>query len=174
MSQDKSIQNELWELIKHIRFPMLVHRHLGGNLHAHPLTMKNKSLKPGEPLHFFVTRKSELGQRLRVDGNVCLTYSDTEKDCYVSVSGRAKVSEDMDAKKRLFNALDKAWFPGGADDPDLELVEVEIDHAEYWNVKESKATQLFKMASAAVSGNRPELGEHREMQIGPKEPAAHE
>jgi hypothetical protein len=30
------------------------------------------------------------------------------------------------------------------------------------------------MASAAVTGNKPELGEHREMQIGPKEPAAHE
>jgi general stress protein 26 len=121
-----------------------------------------------------VSKKSELGQRLRVDGNVCVTYSDTEKDCYVSVSGRAKVSDDMGAKRRLFNALDKAWFPGGAEDPDLELVEVEIDHAEYWNVKESKATQLFKMASAAVSGHRPELGEHRELQIGSKEPAAHE
>ena len=174
MSQTKSFQHELWELIKEIRFPMLVHRHLGGNLHSHPLTMKNKSLKPGEPLHFFVTKKSELGQRLRVDGTVCLTYSDTHKDCYVSVSGRAKVSEDMDAKKRLFSALDKAWFPGGAEDPDLELVEVEIDDAEFWNMKESKATQLLKMASAAVTGNRPDFGEHREMHKDTKEPASHE
>ena len=174
MSHDKTFRHELWELIKNIPYPMLVHRHLGGNLHAHPLTMKNKSLKPGEPLHFFVSKKSELGQRLRVDGNVCVTFSDTEKDCYVSVSGHAKASDDVTTKKRLFNALDKAWFPGGAEDSDLELVEVDIDHAEYWNVKESKATQLFKVASAAVSGNKPEIGEHRELHVGAREPAPHE
>ena len=173
MSHDKSFQDHLWELIKDIRFPMLVHRHLGGRLHAHPLTMKNKSLKPGEPLHFFVSRQSELGQRVRVDGAVCVTYTDAEKDRYVSVSGHATISDDSTLKKRLFNALDKAWFPAGADDPDLELVEVEIEHAEYWNVKESKTTQLFKVAAAAVSGDRPELGEHRELHVGAKDPVEH-
>lgn len=173
MSHDKSFQDRLWAVIKDIRFPMLAHRHLGGRLHAHPLTMKNKSLKPGEPLHFFVSRNSELAERLRVDGTVCITYADPEKDRYASVSGRAVVSDDMAIKRRLFNALDKAWFAGGADDPDLELVEVEIEHAEYWDIKESKTIQLSKLATAAVTGKPPELGEHREFHIGSKEPAAH-
>jgi len=53
-------------------------------------------------------------------------------------------------------------------------VDVEIEHAEYWNAKESKTTQLFKMASAAVSGTRPEIGEHRELHIGSKEPVPHD
>ena len=174
MRHDKSFQEQLWELIKDIRFPMLVHRHLGGRLHAHPLTMKNKSLKPGEPLHFFVSRDGELGQRLKVDGAVCVTYTDADRDLYVSVSGHAVISDDAGTKKRLFNALDKAWFPAGVDDPDLELVEVEIEHAEYWNVKESKASQLFKVAAAAVSGDKPELGEHRGMHVGSKEPVPHD
>jgi general stress protein 26 len=165
MSHDKSFQHDLWELIKDIKFGMLTHRHTDGTLHSHPLTTQNRSLKPGEPLYFFVSRKTEVGQRLRADGNVCLSYADLKEDRWISVSGQATISEDMDTKKKLFNALAKAWFPGGAEDPDLELVEVRIVNAEYWDIKESKVTQLLKMASAAVTGNKPEMGEHRELNV---------
>jgi general stress protein 26 len=165
MKHEESFQHELWKLIKGNRFGMLTHRHADGKLHSHPLTTQNRSLDPGEPLYFFVSKQTEVGQRLRTDGNVCISYADPDKDVYVSVSGQARISEDMDTKKRLFNALAKGWFPGGAEDPNLELVEVEIQHAEYWNIKESKTKQLFKMATAAVSGDPPELGEHRELHV---------
>jgi general stress protein 26 len=165
MSHDKSFQHSLWKLIKDIRFAMMTHRHPDGMLHAHPLTTQNRSLDPGDPLYFFVSKKSELGRRLQADSNVCVTYADHDKDIYVCISGQATINEDLAAKKRLFNALAKAWFPGGAEDPDLELVELAIEHAEYWNVKESKTTQLLKMATAAVSGHPPEMGEHRELHV---------
>lgn len=165
MSTDDSIQHELWKLIKPIRFCMLTHRRPDGSLHSHPMTTQNKSLKPGQPLYFFITRSNEVVQHLRQDGNVCVNYADLKEDVWVCVSGHARVSNDLEAKKSLFNALDKAWFPGGAEDPDLELVEVDIRHAEYWNVKEAKSTQLLKMATAAVSGHRPEMGEHRELHV---------
>ena len=174
MSHDKSFQHDLWDLIKDIRFGMLTHRHADGSLHAHPLTTQNRSLKPGEPLYFFVSKKTEVGERLRSDGNVCVTYGDPKEDIWVSVSGRASISEDMDIRKKLFNALAKAWFPGGAEDPDLELVQVDIRHAEYWNVKESKATQMLKMATAAVTGQPPKMGEHREMRVTTGETATHD
>jgi general stress protein 26 len=161
-SQDP--HKRLWELIKHMRFGMLTHRHANGSLHAHPLTTQNKSLEPDMTLYFFVSKKTELGQRLMADGNVNVSYSDTAKDTYVSISGQASVNEDERLKAHLFNALAKAWFPGGVKDPDLELVQVRIVSAEYWDIKESKTTQLYKMAKAAVTGNPPEIGKHRELQ----------
>lgn len=165
MNHDKSFHHDLWELIKDIRFAMLTHRHADGSLHAHPLTTQNRSLKPGEPLYFFVSKQTEVGHRLGADGNVCLSYADLKEDRWISVSGQATISEDMDTKKKLFNALSKAWFPGGAEDPDLQLVEVRIVNAEYWDIKESKVTQLLKMATAAVTGNKPDMGEHRELHV---------
>ena len=165
MSKDKTPHDHLWEMIKDIRFGMLTHRHSDGGLHAHPLTTLNKELGQKGVLYFFVSKRTEVGQRLRDDGNVNVSYSDPHKDHYVSITGTARVSEDMDAKQRLFNPMAKAWFPGGASDPDLELVEVQITGAEYWDVKESKPTQLFKMAAAAVSGQRPTMGEHKEVTV---------
>jgi hypothetical protein len=60
----------------------------------------------------------------------------------------------------------QAWFPGGPTDTDLALLSVRIRYAEYWDVKESKMVQLFKMAKAAVTGQQPRgMGEHKEMSI---------
>lgn len=156
----------LWNMIKDIRFGMLTHRHPDGSLHAHPLTTQNRSLGEDGLLHFFVSRQTELGQRLRLDGNVNIAYVDPSKDIYLSLAGHASIKDDVALKQRLFSALDKAWFPGGVDDPNLELVEVQIRHAEYWNVKESKLTQLLKVATAAATHQQVHIGEHRELHVG--------
>jgi general stress protein 26 len=152
----------LWDLIKDTRFCMLSHRHADGTLHSHPLTTQNKALDEGAQLYFFVSRKSELGQRLQLDGNVNLSYANPKQDTWVSISGKAAVSNDKAKIASLFGGVDKAWF-SGPDDPDLELVEVTIDEAEYWNIKENKLLQLLKMGTAAVTGTRPKMGEHAEL-----------
>lgn len=162
--QDKKPHETLWDLIKDTRFAMLSHRHADGSLHSHPLTTQNKTLDETGSLWFFVSRKTELGQRLRADGNVNLSYANPDKDTWVSVTGVAYVREDLAKKQELFNVMAKAWFPGGAEDPDLELVEVVIEEAEYWNVKENKLLQLIKMAKAAATGTPPrKMGEHAEV-----------
>lgn len=153
-------QQTLWDLIKEIRFGMMTHRHPDGSLHAHPLTTQNRSLDDGM-LYFFVSRITQLGQRITLDGDVNITYCDTHKDHYVSVAGHARLSHDLALRERLFNALSRAWFPGGPADPNLDLLAVQILHAEYWNISESKVKQLFKLAAAAVTGHPPRIGEHQ-------------
>jgi general stress protein 26 len=166
MSKPKTPHDTLWHLIKDMKFGMFTHRHPDGKLHAHPLTTQNRSLDAQGLLYFFVSRATELGQRVQADGNVCINYGDPHKDTWVSITGTARVNSDRAAKEKLFNALLKSWFPGGVDDPNLELVEVKIEHAEYWDIHESKMTQLFKMATAAVTGTPPTMGEHKEVNMG--------
>ena len=162
MEENRKSHEVLWDLIKDTRFCMLSHRHADGSLHSHPLTTQNKALDEGSTLYFFVSRKTEVGQRLRQDGNVNLSYANPKDDTWVSVSGMATILEDAQKKKDLFSSMAKAWFDG-PEDPDLELVEVRIDEAEYWNVKENKLLQMLKMGSAAVTGSRPKMGDHAEL-----------
>ena len=165
MSNSTSDQQTLWELIRDIRFGMLTHRHSSGMLHSFPLTTQNKSIDEGAALYFFISRKSELVQSLQHDNNVNVSYTDPGDDRYVSVSGQARISEDAAKKEALWSVMAKPWFPGGVNDPDLALLEIGIQHAEYWDVKESKMVQLAKMAKAAITGERPELGEHKEVRV---------
>ena len=166
MSNQTSDHETLWDLIKGIRFGMLTHRHRDGSLQGHPLTTQNKSIDQGFVLYFFVSEKSGIPGRLREDSSVNLAYADPGADSYVSIAGQAGFSNDPATRERLWSPMAKAWFPGGLEDPDLTLLEVTITHAEYWNVKDSKVTQLFKMAKAAVTGDTPKnMGEHKELKI---------
>ena len=159
-------EQTLWDLIKDIKFGMLTHRHSDGQLHSAPLTTQNKADDKGMTLYFFISRKSDMAACIGKDGNVNVAYAHPGDDRYVSLSGHAMIVEDQTKKEDLFTPFAKAWFPGGATDPDLALLQVGIGHAEYWNVKESKMMQLAKMAKAAFTGEPPEkMGEHKELNL---------
>lgn len=166
MSQTSDDTRTLWDLIKGIKFGMFTHSHADGALHSHPLTTQNKSMDEGSMLYFFVPKSGEIAQRLQSEGKVNVAYADPGEDSYVSVSGSASLLDDQAKKEELFSSMTKAWFPEGAGDPNLGLLQVRIHHAEYWDVKESKMVQLAKMATAAITGKRPKLGEHKELNLG--------
>lgn len=150
----------LWDLVKDIRFALFTTRHSNGHLHGRPMTTQNKSIDEDDSLWFFMSRSNDAVADLADEPRVHVGYADPDRDAYVSISGEARVVEDAAKKNQLWSKMTEAWFPNGPDDPDLALVQVRIDHADYWDVKSSKPVQLFKMAKAAVTGKPPDMGEH--------------
>ena len=159
-------RDTLWNLIKDIKFAMFTTSHkVNGHLHSRPWTTQNSEVDHDSSLWFFASRKGEPVADLLAVPSVNVSYSDPGKDSYVSVSGTAALVDDRAKIEQLWSKEAGAWFPGGIDDPDLALVQVKITHADYWDVKESKVTQLYKMATAAESGNPPSMGEHGHVQM---------
>ncbi len=164
---DAEALERLWDLIKGTRFSMFTARHGNGHLHSRPMTMQNAGVDEDSSLWYFMSLSSEPVADLAKDPEVNVTFVDVGDDTYVSVSGRAAVVNDLAKKQQLWSKMAEAWFPGGPEDPDLALVQVRITHADYWDVKESKLVQLFKMAKAVVTGKPPtDLGEHAEIRMG--------
>lgn len=160
--------DKLWELIKSIRFGMLTTRHANGHLHARPMTTQNRALDTPQ-LHFFASRSTEPVIDADAQPQVNVSYADPGQDRYVSVSGRARIVDDPQQKQRLWNTAAEAWFPYGPQDPDVALLEVEIEHAEYWDVKSSKPVQLYRMARAVLTGTTPELdADYGEIRLRPE------
>ena len=156
----------LWKLIKNIKFAMFTTRHGNGHLHARPMTTQNKGLEADESLWFFMSKSGDPVADLKADPVVNVVYADPSEDTYVSVSGSAAMIEDAAKKEQLWSKMAEAWFPGGPTDPDLALVQVQIVHANYWDVKDSKLVQLYEMAKAVVTGKPPaDLGEHGEVRM---------
>mgnify|MGYP000364875000 FL=1 len=161
-----SDQQTLWTLIKDIKFGMLTHRHTNGVMHSVPLTTQNKADDEGNELFFFISRKGELAKSMAQDASVNVSYADPGDDNYVSVSGSGSIFENQAKKDELFSLMAKAWFPGGATDPDLALLRIDIGHVEYWDSKDSKMVQLLKMATSAITGNPPKnMSEHKEFSL---------
>lgn len=156
--------HKLWHLIKDIKFGMFTHRHANGMLHSQPLTTLNKSADEGDKLYFFVSRGSDVARQILQDSHVNVAYANPGDDTYVSISGKAAILEDALKKEALWSTMSKAWFPGGPQDPNLALLQVQISHAEYWDVRESKMMQVTKMVSAAIMGTPPvHMGEHKKL-----------
>ncbi len=159
-------RDKLWGLIKDIKFAMFTTLHnVNGHLHSRPMTTQNARLDEDSSVWFFMSRKSEPVADIAAKPTVNISYADPGKDSYVSVAGTASVVEDMGKKQQLWSKETEAWFPGGVDDPDLALVQVRISHADYWDVKDSKVVQLFKMAKAAVTGTPPDMSEHGKVRM---------
>lgn len=165
MTADTAEREHLWKLVKDIKFAMFTTRHGNGHLHSRPMTTQNKSIDNDESLWFFMSKKNDSVDDLKAEPMVNLAYADPSSDTYVSVSGTAAAVDDQAKAKQLWSKMAEAWFPGGPTDPDLALVQVTIVHAGYWDVKESKIVQIYKMTKAAMTGNPPDMGEHGELRM---------
>ncbi len=158
--------SKLWDMIKDIRFGMLTVRGADGRLYSRPMTTQNGEADHGGVIWFFMSRSGQPVADLTASPDVNVAYADPDSDKYVSVSGAARIVEDPVKKKELWSPAAGAWFPGGAEDPDLALVAILVAEADYWDVKANKAVQLFKLVKAAVTGERPaDLAEHRRLRM---------
>jgi general stress protein 26 len=157
-------RSTLYDLIKDIKFAMFTTHKPQGHLHSRPMTTQNKSIDDEDQLWFFMSRSSETVAEFQGDDQVNVSYADPGSDTYVSVSGIANVVENPLKKKSLWTDEAAAWFKGGPEDPDLALVCVQIEHADYWNVKDNKLVQLYKRAEAALTGKASRPGEHGRFQ----------
>ena len=142
----------LWDKVKDIRIAMMTTTEADGSLRSRPMYTQEADTFAGD-LWFFTRDDSGKIREITHDAQVNLGYADPDDQTYVSVSGRAQVVDDKAKEKELWSPALKAWFDG-LDDPHLTLIRVDADEAEYWDGADNKVVQLFKMAKAAVTGER--------------------
>ncbi len=150
---------EVWNLIRSIRFVMFTTRDPGGLLQSRPMTVQQVA-QHEQDLWFFMSRTGEVVAHVAREPRVNVAYADAGADVYASIAGTAVLVDDDAMKERLFSPMARAWFPGGPGDPDLALVRVSMLAVEYWIVRENTLVQMLKMARAAVTGTPPVIGEH--------------
>jgi general stress protein 26 len=122
--------------------------------------------EPDGRLWFFTARDSSLVDELRADPRVCLAYGDNGSATYVSVSGRAAMSEDPAMTEELWNPALKAWF-ADKDDPNLQLLEITVEDAEYWDGPRNRFVRLAGILAAAVTRQEYRAGDQGELTLEP-------
>lgn len=141
---------KLHDLIKDIRFAMLTTVEDDGTLRSRP--MATQEFEFDGDLWFFTSADAPKVKEAQHDRHVNVSYSDPNNQKYVSVSGKAELVRDRAKIEELWNPLFKAWFPDGLDDPNLALLKVNVDKAEYWDSPSSKVVRLLGFAKAIVTG----------------------
>lgn len=155
---------KLWAMIEGIKVAMMTSWD-GRLLHARPMHGYQKEFE-GKLYFFTKLRSGKTGEIERFD-QVNLAYADPEHQNYVSVAGKARVSTDRERMKQLWNPMASAWFPKGLGDPDLGLIEVEVESAQYWDSTASTMRYLWEVASANLTGKEPDMGENVKLDVKP-------
>jgi general stress protein 26 len=137
---------ELLGKIRDIKFAMLTTLNEEGFLHSRPMA----TLEAGEEgvLWFFTGRTTLKAREIAAHPRVNLAYSDGGHDTFVSLAGEAHLVGDRGKAEELWNPIMKAWFPQGLDDPDLVLMRVDVEEAEYWDTASKRMTTLIRFAKS--------------------------
>lgn len=166
-SDTKSNSNEsiqkLGELIKGIRFAMFTTVDFDGNLYSRP--MATQEIEFDGDLWFFSGKSTAKIRSIEKDQHVNVSFADPGSNTYVSVSGKAETIHDRSKMEELWNPMYKAWFPEGLEDPDLVLIKVRVESAEYWDSPSKMIVRLVGFAKALAGGGRIPMGDHHKVQL---------
>jgi general stress protein 26 len=157
-----SDQDRVWEMIDDIKFAMLVtHDGQGDELRARPMHAHGE--RDEDAIYFLTDKRHHKDDEIEINDNVCLAFADNSGMRYVSVTGTANVLDDRRKVDELWDASNKAFWEG-KDDPNIRVLRVRPSMAEFWD-SPGKIVTSVKMAAAALTGAKPELGENRKVAL---------
>ncbi|MGH8228337.1 MAG: pyridoxamine 5'-phosphate oxidase family protein [Steroidobacteraceae bacterium] len=149
---------KLADLIGQAQIGMLTTSEPSGQLRSCPLV--TLQLDAEGRLWFFISRASAKTEEIAQHRQVNLSYSDPDRQDYVSVSGAAEVVRSREKMRELWTPWVEPYFPRGLEDPDLALLCVQVGQAEYWDAPESNVERLYGFSKAIATGDTKALGEH--------------
>src|SRR6185437_6944923 len=154
----------LADLIADAEVAMLTTEEPDGTLRSRPLMTLEMD---GEGrLWFFTNLSTRKVGAMDQHRKVNLSYAAVARQSIVSISGRVRLLRDEEKARDLWTQRVKPWFPSGLDDPDLGLLEVTVEEAEYWDVPASRMQRLFGL-TASSAGEPGQPGEHGEVRPRP-------
>ncbi len=154
---------KLVDLIKNIKTAMFTTAEVDGTLRSRP--MRTQQAKPDGILWFFNAADSAKTHEIQQDRHVNVSFMDDASNTYVSVSGKARNVKDKAKIDELWHEPLKAWFPEGKDDPNISLIKVTIDQAEYWDSPSSTLVHLYGMVKATLTGEPAHPGENKKINL---------
>ncbi len=148
---------KIGELIKDVDICMMTTAAGDGSFDSRPMATQKAEF---DGTVWFLTRgESGKVREIQNDDHISLLYSNPSDHSYVSVKGRARISQDKTKIHELWNPMYKAWFPNGEDDPAITVLQVDVTGAEYWEASSSKLVFGVKYLAAAMTGGNVDVGE---------------
>lgn len=129
MSKEAELKEKFWKALKSDRTVML--GIIGEDGHAQPMTAQIEG-DEGGPIWFFSAKDVDLVKSIGVGSRGALQLVSKGHDVFGSVEGELHLVQDRAIVDRLWNPFVAAWYKDGKDDPKLQLIRFDPDHAQIW------------------------------------------
>ena len=154
---------KLKDVIDGLDTAMFTTRTANGRLVSRPLGMQE--IDEDGAMWFVTDRNSHKTEEIHAHPQVNLAFAAPADNTYVSVSGKATVLFDKARLQALWSPAMMVFYPDGLDDPDLCVLRVDLESAEYWDSPGGLVGNALYLAAAAITGDAGALSENRSMEL---------
>jgi general stress protein 26 len=151
---------KLWQMVQDAKIAMLTTRD-AGRLRCRPMECLQVDQETGT-LWFFTGASSPKTGEVDGEREVALGFADKAQQNYVSISGVATLVRDRAKARELWTEEQRAWYPKGLDDPELTLLKVRVEQAEYWDRPTGEMVAAQGLVRA-IADETPDLGENEKL-----------
>jgi general stress protein 26 len=131
MPTQAEITEKLWKSVKSDRTMMVGLSGASQSL-AQPLTAQLDGDEAQGPIYFFTTKDADLVREMGGVHPALAYFTGKGHDIFAAIDGELVADNDQATIERLWNPFVAAWFEGGKDDPNLQLLRFEPGHAQIW------------------------------------------
>ena len=135
MANKQSSEIELREkFLKALKDDMTVMLGLAGveEGHSQPMTAQFDDELPDGPIWFFTAKDTDLVRAMGQSHRAIAHFVSKGHDLFASMHGELTLDNDRARIDRLWNRFAAAWYQGGKDDPNLQLIRLDLEQAQIW------------------------------------------
>ena len=135
-------------LINRIDICVLASRAEDGELHARPMSNNGEADWDGQSW-FLAPSDGRLVAELRANPEAVTTYRAETGYTFVTISGRTTLETDPSLKRRLWLDELERWFPNGPEDPNVTLIRLDAEAAQWWTEDGDGSADLREVAATS-------------------------
>lgn len=154
---------KLRELAKGLHVAMLTTQGGDGRLFSRPLGVQEMEFD-GD-VWFATGLDSEKVREIEANPQVNVAFASKDNGTYISISGTARVVRDRAEIERHWTPGMGLYFKDGKDDPNLCLIHVEAESAEYWDGPGTLAGKALHFLLTAVTNDPGSLSDNERMNL---------
>jgi len=129
MPSESEIVHKFW---KHLNSDRVVMLGVEGSGEAQPMTALVEGDEERGPIWFFSSKDVDLVNQIGTGQPGVLYFTAKNHDVFAGLHGDLSLVYDRDLIDRLWNPFIAAWYEGGKDDPKLQLIRFDPEHAHIW------------------------------------------
>jgi general stress protein 26 len=130
MPTPAEMEEKLWKALKSDRTVMLSLAGVDNGV-SQPMTAQLEDDAAG-PIWIFTARDTDLAEAMGPRHRAVLHFASKGHDLFAAIQGELVADDDPAAIDRLWNPYVAAWFEGGKDDPNLQLLRFDPEDGQVW------------------------------------------
>lgn len=129
MAHEADITAKFWKALKS---DMTVMLGVEGVHHGKTQPMTAQMEDGSHYLWFFTTKDNGIVEAMRQNSRALATFASKGHDLFATIDGRLMEDNDRSTIDRLWTPFAAAWYEGGKDDPNLQLIRFDPLSAQIW------------------------------------------